>query len=139
MAFYDEKPSILEAVGNGSYLYRFNIVEQPAQDVPRDSDNEHPTTSEEPRPQWKCDEVTVFAPLTANRITQAVIALICPASREQKLVNEYNAACLGLIGGAKTSQQAQRKINDYKDFLRLRDEAKQRIDNDCIALGIMPD
>ena len=27
MAFYDNKPSKLEAVGNGSYLYRWNIQE----------------------------------------------------------------------------------------------------------------
>ena len=27
IAFYDNKPPYLEAVGNGSYVYRFNIEE----------------------------------------------------------------------------------------------------------------
>lgn len=32
IAFYDNQPAKLEAVGNGSYVYRFNIqkVEKPA-------------------------------------------------------------------------------------------------------------
>ena len=32
IAFYDNQPTKLEAVGNGSYVYRFNIqkVEKPA-------------------------------------------------------------------------------------------------------------
>ena len=28
LAFYDNKPSVLEAVGNGSYKYRFDITEK---------------------------------------------------------------------------------------------------------------
>lgn len=133
MAFYDEKPSKLEAVGNGSFLYRFNIEEQTVQDAPHDPDTAEPL----PRSQWKCDEVTVYAPLTANKITEAVIALICPASHEQKLVNEYNAARLGLVGGSEQSREAQKKINAYTAFLLRREEVKRQIDEDCSASGII--
>ena len=28
LAFYDNKPSVLEAVGNGSFKYRFDITEK---------------------------------------------------------------------------------------------------------------
>ncbi len=130
MAFYDNEPSKLEAVGNGSYLYRFNIEEETT---------EHQTENgetAETRTQWKCDEVTVYEPLTANKITESVIASICPASHEQKLVNEYNAANLGLIGGSKTSDEAKQRIAAYKEFLEYRNDLKTKVDEDCAELGI---
>ena len=84
----------------------------------------------------RCMEGTVWEPLTANKITEAVIASVCPANHEQKLVNEYNAAQLGMIGGSKTSGEAGAKIAAYKDFLERRNALKAQIDEDCSALGI---
>lgn len=129
MAFYDEKPSKLEAVGNGSYLYRYNIEEL----VPVVTEGEE---QEERRSQWKCDEVTVWSPLTPNKITEAVITAICPASHEQKLVNEFNAASLGMVGGSKTSDEAKKHIAAYKEFLEYRNALKEQVDVDCAELGI---
>ena len=65
-AFYDHKPSVLEAVGNGSYKYRWDIVEM---EQPAHEEGGEPTT------QWKCQEVTVWAPVTSNKITEAVISV----------------------------------------------------------------
>lgn len=128
-AFYDEKPSVLESVGNGSFLYRRNIQEV----VPELNEGEEQT---ERRSQFSCDEVTVFEPLTSNRITEAVIADRWPSSHEQKLVNEYNAATLGLVGGAKSSDEAKSRIDNYKAFLTERAEIKEQVDADCADLGI---
>lgn len=129
MAYYDSKPSKLEAVGNGSYLYRFNIEEV----VPELIEGEE---QQERTSQWKCDEVTVWLPLTSNKITEAVIATICPASHEQKLVNEFNAANLGMIGAGKTSDEAKLAIAKYKEFLTNRQALKAQVDEDCEELGI---
>lgn len=129
MAFYDEKPSRLEAVGNGSYLYRFNIEEV----VPELTEGEE---QQERISQWKCDEVTVWSPLSANKITEAVIEAICPVTHEQKLVNEFNAANLGMVGGSKTSDEAKKKIAAYREFLEYRNTLKAHVDKDCTALGI---
>ena len=129
MAFYDKKPSKLEAVGNGSHLYRFNIEEKTSE--VRAEGEEEPTGS---KTQWECDEVTVWEPLTANKITEAVISAICPASHEQKLVNEYNAANLGMVGGSKTSDEAKAKIEAYKNFLEYRSQLKEMIDKDWVEL-----
>ncbi len=126
MAIYDNQPSKFEAVGNGSYLYRYNIQEvenAPAQE------------GEEATTKYECEEVTVWAPVTANKITKAVIAAKCDADREQKLINEYNAAQLGLYG-AKTSDEAKAKIQAYKDFLEVRAGLKTMVDADCEELGI---
>ena len=98
MANYDAKPSKLEAVGNGSYLYRFNIEEK-----------------------------------TVEHFSEGTL---CPVSHEQKLVNEYNAANLGLVGGSKTSDAAKTAIARYKEFLEQRTALKSMVDADCEELGI---
>lgn len=129
MAYYDSKPSKLEAVGNGSYLYRFNIKEL----VPVTTEDDE---QQERASQWKCDEVTVWSPITANKITEAVITTLCPASHEQKLINEYNAATLGMIGGSETSDEAKLAIAKYKEFLTNRQALKAQVDEDCEELDI---
>ena len=137
-AFYDSKPSVLEAVGNGSYLYRWNIQEvtseSNSQTAAEDS-SEAETTVEEQRTQWQCEEAVVWSPLTANKITEAVIAAKWDGNYEQKLVNEYNGAQLGMYG-SKTSKEAKARIQAYTDFLAERYALKQQVDADCTELGI---
>lgn len=115
-AIYDNEPSKLEAVGNGSYLYRWNIEQIEIEETL----------------QWSCDEVTVWSPLTSNKITQAVISEIYDINQEQKLLNEYNSAKLGLYD----TNKANEKTASYLDFLNQRNILKTQIDNDCEILGI---
>ena len=59
---FDNKPKKLEPLGNGLYLYVFNI-------------EECINTSEyrEVRHYWKADTVKVYAPLSSNKILKAVL------------------------------------------------------------------
>lgn len=129
MVFYDHKPSKIEAVGDGSYRYRWNIEEEV-----ETINAEGATQPVETRVQWKCDEVIVPR-LDSNVIVEAVIAYGWSASREQKLVNDYNSAQLGLYG-AKTSEAAKAKIAAYTEFLNSRNALKAQVDADCAELGI---
>lgn len=124
-AFYDHKPATIEAVGDGSYKYRWNIVEI----VPEVTDE---NINELHLSQWRCDEVTVWGPLTSNKITEAVIGELWTNNDEQKLVNEYNSAQLGVLEEA----EAEAKIAAYKKFLTARTAVKKHIDEDCKAEGI---
>lgn len=121
MAAYDAKPSIYEANGNGSYTYRWDIheVEMPVG-----------TTM-----KWECREVVVWGTVTSDKITESVIGLLWPGNYEQKLINEFNAANVGIYG-SKSSADAQAKIAAYKAFLTERHVLKQQIDSDCDALKI---
>lgn len=130
-AFYNDKPETLEAVGNGSYLYRFNIVQESVDQLDAQAEGEA-----QAKPQWSCDEVTIWSPLSANKITEAVIGSLCPLSHEQKLVNEYNSAQMGLLGGSKTSDEAKKATAKYKEFLENRAMLKAIVDADCVSLGI---
>lgn len=127
-AFYDSKPSKFEAVGNGSYLYRYNIKEVVPEMTEENSGNEHTS-------QWTCEEVTVWSPVSNDKITKAVIDDKWDSDKEQKLINEYNATEFGLYG-AKTSDEAKAKIAAYKAFLEDRAKLKQQVDRDCAELGI---
>jgi len=131
-AYYNEKPSVLEAVGNGNYLYRYNITEVQVEE-PEQSESE--ATEPVIRTQWECEEVTVIGKPTSNGITEAVITERFPSDYEQKLVNEYNAAQLGLYG-AKTSEEAKAKTERYKTMLTERAALKAQIDADCEELDI---
>ena len=56
--------------------------------------------------QFKYEEVTVWAPLTANKITQKVLTSRWDSDYEQKLVNEYNSAQMRLL----SEEEAAKKI-----------------------------
>lgn len=119
-AFYDHKPSVLEAVGNGSHLYHWDIKEMELQ------------IDETIITQWQCQEVSVWMPLTSNKITQAVINELWSSDYEQKLINEYNAAQMGVYD----EDTALAKVAAYKAFLAERNAVKSQVDADCKALGI---
>lgn len=121
-AFYSQKPKVLEAVGNGSYLYRYNITEEQIE----------ATEQTEQQTQWSCEEVTVWAPLSANKITEKVLTEKWDNNYEQKLVNEYNAAEMGML----SEDVAQKKKDAYMTFLQERAELKTIVDNDCKEMGL---
>ena len=129
-AFYDNKPSVLEAVGDGSFRYRFNIREdeKPAQG----SENSDTSEQAQPQTQWVCDEVIVWTPLSANKITEKVLTERWDSNYEQKLVNEYNSAQMGLL----SEEEAALRTDAYKDFLTERKALKSQVDADCAELGI---
>lgn len=133
LAFYDNKPSVLEAVGNGSFKYRFDITEKTPEAAATSSDDS--SAQEEQKTQWQCQEVIVWSPVTSNKITEAVITEVCDHNYEQKLVNEYNAAQLGLYG-TKTSDEAKKHIAAYTEYLNTRTTLKAQVDADCAELGI---
>ena len=123
-AFYDNQPSKLEPVGNGSYHYRYNISE-----VEKPSQGEE---GEKSQTQWECEEVVVWAPLSANKITEKVLTERWDGNYEQKLVNEYNSAQLGMM----SEEEATTRINTYKEFLAARSALKAMVDSDCEEIGI---
>lgn len=119
-SIYDEKPAVIEAVGNGGYYYRWDIKEVTIDTV------------EEQRTQWQCEQVVVYAPLTSNKIVQAVISEVWGLNIENKMLNEFNGAQLGVYDEATAAE----KIAKYKQFLAERNALKAQVDADCKEAGI---
>lgn len=116
VAFYDSKPPYLEAVGNGSYVYRFNIEEV----VPELTEE---NAGEEKTSQWKCEEVTVWKPVTSDKVIEAVIRAKYTASAEIALVNKFNAYQQGLDVDASV-------VSEYTEYLSFVAEVKRTVRKD---------
>lgn len=126
-ATYDNEPSVLEAVGNGSHRYHYDIKAVKTESAEKSSGEESSKT------QYECQEVIVWEPITSNKITEAVIADKWDSNQEQKLINEYNAIQLDI-----TTDKAEitSKTAAYKEFLAERVRLKTIVDADCKTLGI---
>lgn len=127
---YDFQPSVLEAVGNGSHRYHYDIKEVENASASEIGDGKAQT---EKKTHFECQEVIVWEPVTSNRITEAVIADKWDDNREQKFINEYNAVQLGII---TDKEEIAARTQAYKDFLTERVRLKTLVDNDCKVLGI---
>lgn len=123
---YDNEPSVLEAVGNGSHRYHYDIKAVETESAEKSSGAESKT-------QYECQEVIVWEPLTSNKITEAVIADKWDGNQEQKLINEYNAIQLGIT---TDKTEIANKTAAYKEFLEERVRLKAIVDADCKTLGI---
>lgn len=119
-AYYNNRPNALEHLGRGEYRYRWNIeqVEVAVEDGIASL--------------WECDEVTIYGTITSDKITQAVITALWPSDYERKIINEYNAAQMGIYEG----EDASLKKEQYRAFLIEREKTKLRIKDDCAVLGI---
>lgn len=91
-------------------------------------DGEENTT----KTQYEYETVRTYLPISSNKLLQAVITDAYPADYEQKLVNEYNSAVMGLYD----EETAERKIDAYKAFLQARAELKAMVESDCKEAGI---
>ncbi len=122
-AYYDSKPLAFEAVGNGSYVYRWGIEEVVVENHSIDDAKSTETTT-----QWKCLEVVVWGTVTSNKLTETVIKAIWGDGVEEKLLNDYNAAQLGILDKSY--------IGTYRAFLTERKTIKEQIDLDCTTFNI---
>ena len=104
--FYSERPSVFQTYENGEVQYRWDI--------------------EEVISQWKCKEVTIYAPIAKEQLIQAVITSIWDSDLEKKLINDYNGAKAGLFD----EETNQKYIDAYNDFLIQRKAIKEQIDLD---------
>ena len=70
---------------------------------------------------------------SSNGIKKAVLEAEFPVAFEQKLVNEYNAAVLGLL----PEGDAEKAVAKYRAFLSRRAELFAQVEADCKAEGVL--
>ena len=115
-AFYDEKPKPFHKVGNGSYLYRYDIK---SYEIDGMEDIETATG-------WKCQEVVIWGNLTKDKITRAVITDRWDNDLENKILNDYMASKQGVFGTDRNNECEIR----YMEFLTEREALKSSINRD---------
>ena len=121
--YSNNKPEILEHIGNGSFRYNYNIkeIEVDRFDI---VDNENETNIKQT--QWEYDNVIIYLPIDKNKITKAVISNTWNINYENKLINDYNEISLGNL----TEEEIDKRTNKYIAFLQERKRLKEMIDND---------
>jgi len=121
-AYYDAKPQALEAVGNGNYLYRWDIQEEEIQSeiMQEGSDEPMETVS---RVQYSCCEATIIGAPTYDKCVEAVIRDKYTAEQEMALVNKYNSYL-----NSVTIDSAG--VEEYNDYLKYIFNAKMVVKRD---------
>lgn len=109
-AYYDHEPSVFEAVGNGNYLYRWDIQEEGG----------------EPTVQWSCKETTVKGKPEYGKCVEAVIRETYTADEEFAMINKYNSYKAGII----TDESI---VEEYEGYLREVVSIKERVKRDLAS------
>lgn len=122
------KPSTFVFEQNGAVIYSFHIAEKQVERVVPTEDGEETTTET----QYDFETVRTYLPISSNKLLKAVITDAYPVDYEQKLVNEYNSAVMGLYD----EDTAAKKTAEYKDFLEARAALKAMVEADCAEAGI---
>lgn len=110
--YSDTIPITMEKDGDGSYLYRWDVREETREM----GDDMSPVIS------YSYNEVRVWPTLTANKILEACINALWDKDVEQKKLNDYNAAQLGILDISY--------IDAYREFLERRKALKEQVESD---------
>jgi predicted secreted protein len=123
----NNKPEAIQKIGPHNYRFNYDIFAVPVTDQQSSDETEQTTHI-----QYEYQTVDVYDPISSNSITQAVIADKWPSDYEQKIINEYNGAQLGVYSESVSNA----KIAAYKEFLSERTRIKNIIDEECEKAGI---
>lgn len=119
--YSDNKPEVFEPIGDGGFRYNYNIKE-----IEVDRLNIIDNKSITKQTQWEYDNVIIYPPIDKDKITRAVITNTWDSDYENKLINDYNAISLGVF----SEQEANEKLERYREFLNQRKELKEMINQD---------
>lgn len=121
-AYYDAKPKALEAVGNGNYLYRWDIKEEEVQSDFMQEGSDEPLVSEK-RVQYSCCEATILGNPTYDKCVEAVIRDRYTAEQEMALVNKFNS----YMNSVSTDGTG---VDEYNEYLKYISDAKLMVKRD---------
>ena len=127
-AYYDTKPPKLEAVGNGNYLYRWDIQEEEVKHEIMQEGKEEPVSSVK-KIQYSCREVTIHGKPEYGKCVEAVIRSDYSAEAELALINQFNAYQQGVLSDAGV-------VSEYEEYLAFVSSVKSMVKEDLeIDLG----
>lgn len=98
------RPDIIQDLGNGSFHYNYNIVEEKVADEEVGE-----------KTVYNFDTVQVWEKPTYENLTRAVIRNEVDENEEFSLINDYYAAQLGM---ETDSARKAKAVTEYKDHLR---------------------
>ena len=125
---FDHKPAVVEDLGNGSFLFNYDIKEAPA---PAEVNPEDGDTAAQPGTNYDCESVVVWTKPDYKTVTRAVIREEISETEEFGLINDYNAAKEGLL----EPDDEQEAVERYKAYLSRVAEIKRMVKASLAAAG----
>lgn len=132
-----EKPVVIDDLknGQGTFLYNHNIHEV----LVIEDENGGITITEDAKKatgtMWMYDSLRVEYPKTRKNIYATLLEARYPQDVQQKLVNDYQAAQLGIL----EDEEAEEAEAAYTAFLRERKAIKASVTADCFENNIPED
>lgn len=132
-----EKPIVIDDLknGQGTFLYNHNIREV----LVIEDENGGITITEDAKKatgtMWMYDSLRVEYPKTRKNIYATLLEARYPQDVQQKLVNDYQAAQLGIL----EDEEAEEAEAAYTAFLRERKAIKASVTADCMENNIPED
>lgn len=120
--YYSQQPPEFECVKQCAII-RLDINEEPAVAAADETEGGS---------QWSAYEFRRYEPITQNIFIEEIFTRLYGNDYENKLINEYNAAKMGLYPDGEMEQ----KITRYRAFLQERAQRKAEIERICNENGI---
>ena len=118
---FDNKPAVIQYNADGTYYYNTDIKEV---EIPYETGADNEAKTEK---KWQALQYTIHNPLTKANITRSVILEYWDKDEQEKLINEYNSAILGVLTNKEEKDAVKSK---YKAFLEERKTLIEKIDAD---------
>ncbi len=116
--------------GQGGFVYNFDIREV-SEEVTVDPAEEEEEAHTATVTKYRHSSLVMTAPKTQNHILETLLSERIPINREQKLLNDYNAAMEGIL--------PESAKNGYLEFLVEKKAIKEMVEADCAEYGIPND
>lgn len=116
--------------GQGGFVYNFDIQEV-SEEVTVDPAEEEEEPHTATVTKYRHSSLIMTAPKTQNHILETLLSERIPINREQKLLNDYNAAMEGIL--------PESAKDGYLEFLVEKKDIKERVEADCAEYGIPND
>ena len=113
--------------GEGGFVYNFDIEEFPEEVTvePAEEEEESHTAIVT---KYRHSSLVMTAPKTQNHILETLLTELVPANREQKLLNDYNAAKENIL--PESAKAA------YLEFLAEKKRIKEMVESDCMVYSV---
>lgn len=128
-----EKPEVIVKLNNGQGTIHYNHNIKEVKVIESEHGGIEITTDPKAAngTMFQYDSCRVEYPTTADNIFSTLLTAKYPAKKENKLVNEYQSAVLGLL------DESYKK--PYEDFLKDRLAIRKMVDGDCKLNNIPTD
>lgn len=118
---FDNKPAVIQYNADGTYYYNTDIKEV---EIPYETGTDNEAKTEK---KWQALQYTIQNPITKANVKRTVILEHWDKDEQEKLINEYNSAILGVLSVKEEKDTAKSK---YKAFLEERKSLIEKIEAD---------